>query len=268
VIAGENSLQVVLAGVERSEDAPFVPADFRFLPGDYLYFQFQVSGYAIQTSDQTDVRKMALMYEVSPQDANGIALAPAVTGAIKDELSAEDKNWTPKRRASFLLPSFLAAGEFHLRVSVKDLIAGAATESDIPFRVGGVVVVPSPTLAVQDFQFLRNEDDNEALEVPAYRPGDTVYVRFNITGFRLGAENKYRLSYGLTVYGPDGKPYVNRPSAAQLSSGSFYPVQFVPGNISITTSRTAAHGQYVLLLTILDLAGSQTYQLKRAFAIE
>ena len=267
-LAAENPLQIVLAGVERSEDAPFVPADFRFLPGDYVYFQFQVSGYGIQTADQTDVRKMSLTYEVSPQDANGIALAPAVTGAIRDELSAEDKNWTPKRRASFLLPSFLAAGEFHLHVAVKDLIANTAAESDIPFKVGGVVVVPSPTLAIQDVQFLRNEDDNEALEVPAYRPGDTVYARFNITGFRLGAENKYRLSYGLTVFRPDGKPYVDRPSAAQLSSGSFYPVQFVPGNIAITTSRTTAHGQYVLLLTILDLAGSQTYQLKRAFTIE
>jgi hypothetical protein len=268
VVAAENPLQIVLAGVERSEDAPFVPADFRFLPGDYVYFQFQVSGYGIQTADQTDVRKMSLTYELSPQDANGIALAPAVTGAIKDELSAEDKNWTPKRRASFLLPSFIAAGEFHLHMAVKDLIAGTAAESDIPFKVGGVVVVPSPTLAVQDVQFLRNEDDNEALEVPAYRPGDTVYARFNITGFRLGAENKYRLSYGLTVFRPDGKPYVDRPSAAQLSSGSFYPVQFVPGNIAITTSRTTAHGQYVLLLTVLDLAGSQTYQLKRAFTIE
>jgi hypothetical protein len=267
-LAAESPLQIVLAGVERSEDAPFVPADFRFLPGDYVYFQFQVSGYGIQTADQTDVRKMSLTYEVSPQDARNISLSPAVTGAIKDELSAEDKNWTPKRRASFLLPSFLAAGEFHLHVAVKDLIAGTAAESDIPFKVGGVIVVPSPTLAVQDVQFLRNEDDNEALDVPAYRPGDPVYVRFNITGFRLGAENKYRLSYGLTVYRPNGEPYLKRPSAAELSSGSFYPAQFVPGNISITTSRTIPHGQYVMLLTIVDLAGSQTYQLKRAFTIE
>jgi hypothetical protein len=49
--------------------------------------------------------------------------------------------------------------------------------------VSEVIVVSSPTLAVQDVQFLRNEDDNEALEVPAYSPGDTVCERSNIMGF-------------------------------------------------------------------------------------
>jgi hypothetical protein len=44
----------------------------------------------------------------------------------------------------------------------------------------------------------------------------------------------------LTVYRPNGEPYLERPSAAELSSGSFYPAQFVPGNISITASRTSA----------------------------
>jgi len=264
----ESSLQIVAAGVESSEDAPFVSSDFHFLPGDYLYFQFQVSGFAMKSAPGSEVRKIDLTYEISPQDAKGIALTPPVTGLIKEELSAEDKNWTPKRRASFLLPSFIAAGEFHVHLTIKDMIGDTSTERDLPFHIGGVVVAPSTVLGVQDFQFLRKEDDIEPLEVPAYRPGDTIYARFNMTGFHLAAGNEYRLSYGLTVSRPDGKPYLNEQEAAKLSERSFYPVPFVPGEVSVTTSRDTALGQYVLLLTVRDVAGSQTYQLKRAFTIE
>lgn len=266
--SAESSLQIVAAGVESSEDAPFVSSDFHFLPGDYVYFQFQVSGFTIKTSANNEVRRISLTYEISPQDSKGVPLTPPVTGLIKEELSAEDKNWTPKRRASFLLPSFVAAGDFHVHLTIKDLLSDTSAERDVPFRIGGVVVAPSTVLGVQDFQFLRKEDDSEPLEVPAYRPGDTIYARFNMTGFHLGAGNEYHLSYGVTVNRPDGKPYLNQPSAAELSDRSFYPVPFVPGEVSVTTSRDTALGSYVLLLTVRDVAVSQIYQLKRAFTVE
>lgn len=264
----ENPLQILAAGVESSEDAPFVSPNFQFLPGDYVYLQFQIAGYSVKMSADSEVRKMSLTYEISPQDSKGVALAPAVSGEIKDELTSEDKNWTPKRRSSFLLPSFVAAGEFRVHLTVKDVIGNTSTERDLPFRIGGVAVIPTRALAVQDFEFLRKEEDTQALEVPAYSPGDTVYARFNMTGFRLLAGNEYRLSYGLTVTRPDGKAYLNAPGAAELSNHSFYPVAFVPGAISISTTRGAARGQYVLMLTVRDAVGSQSYQVKRAFTIE
>jgi hypothetical protein len=266
--AAESSLQIVAAGVESSEDAPFVSSDFHFLRGEYLYFQFQISGYATKTVEGSEARKISLAYEISPQDAKGVALTPPVMGLITEELSAEDKNWTPKRRASFLLPSFVAAGEFHVHLAIKDVIGNTSIEGDFPFHTGGIVVLPSTALGVQDFQFLRREDDSDPLEVPAYRPGDTVYVRFNMTGFHLGDGNEYHVSYGLTVNRPNGKPYLNEPSAAELSDRSFYPVRFVPGEVSVNTSSDVALGQYVLLLTVRDLAASRTYQVKRAFTIE
>jgi hypothetical protein len=267
-VSAENPLEIVAAGVESSEDAPFVASDYRFLPGDYVYFQFQVAGYKEKTNENNEVRKMSLSYEIIPQDDKGVALTPAVSGTIQEDLGNEDKNWAPKRRASFLLPSFLAAGEFHLHVRVTDLIGNQSTQRDIPFHIGGTVVAPTTGVAVQDFQFLRKEDDNDPLDVPAYAPGDTVYLRFTITGFHLGAENQYHLRYGLTVNRPDGKVYLSQPSAAELKDRSFYPVMFIPGNLNVTTSRTAPRGLYVLLLTVHDLAGSQKYELKRTFTIE
>jgi hypothetical protein len=264
----DNGLQITAAGIESSEDAPFVSSDYRFLPGDYVYFQFQISGYAVQSKEGSEVRKISLTYEITPQDEKGAPLTLPVAGVVKEELNAEDKNWTPKRRISFLLPSFIAAGAFHLHVVVKDLIGEKSTERDMPFHIGGTVVVPSDHLTVQDFQFLRKEDDTDALEVQAYSPGDTVYARFTMTGFRLAEGNEYKLSYGLVVTRPDGKPYVTEQTAAQLSNKSFYPVPFVPGNLNVTTRRSAARGSYVLVLTIRDLVGSQTYEVKRSFTVE
>lgn len=267
-VAADHNLEILDAGVQRSEDAPFAPAEFQFFPGDYLYFRFQVSGYAIETDPKTEVRKLSLSYEITPQDSKGIALTPAVSGKIVDELSSEDKNWTPKRRTSFLLPSFVAAGDFTIHITVKDLIANTSTERDLPFHIGGVHIVPSSGIAIQNFQFFRNEDDKDPVELAAYRPGDTVFARFDMAGFQVGPENKYHLAYGVTVLRPDGKPYLEQPSAAELADVSFYPAQFLSGNVNVITAKNSARGDYLMILTARDLVSSRTYQVKRSFSLE
>jgi hypothetical protein len=269
VCAAEPTLAILDAGPESAEDAPFVSNDYQFYPGDYLYFRFQVTGFAIQTDEKTEARKISLVYEITPRDANGVPLTPAVSGDIQDQLNPEDKNWTPKRRASFLLPSFIAAGQFRIHLLVKDLIAKSETEREFPFRMGGVTIVPSPSVSIENFRFLRKEDDQQSLDVPAYAPGDTVYARFDMAGYRTSApDNRYHLTYGLTVFGPDGKPFLEQPNAAELSADGFYAAQFVPGDISLTTTRTSAKGGYVIVLTVRDLVANHTYQTKRSFSLE
>jgi hypothetical protein len=266
--AAESSLAVVDAGVEQSEDGLFVPADYQFLPGDFVYFTFQIAGFSVKSNDADEVRRISLAYEVTPQDINGLALTQPSEGTVEVELNPEDKNWLPKRRVSFLLPSFIAAGEFRIHVLVKDLFANSQALRDIPFRVGGVKVQPSNTLTIQNFHFLRQENDREPLEVPAYRPGDTIYANFEMVGYKIGPANQYHISYGLTVLRPDGKPFLNQPNAAELQKSSFYPAQFLPGNFSVTTSPDTARGEYVVILILRDIIGNQTYQTKQAFSIE
>ncbi len=255
-------------GVQRSEDAPYAPKTFQFLPGDYLYFTFHVSGFATQKNETTEIKSLSLEYEVTPQDANHVALAEAEKGNITGDLAKEDKNWTPKRRASFLLPSYVAAGEFQIHVVVRDLIARTEAVRDYPFQIGGIRVATATAVQSVSFEFLRNEDDADALDLPAYAPGDTVWARFQMVGFKMEAGNKYRLAYGVKVLRPDGRAFLDQPDAAQIESESFYPAQFVPGQLQITTPRNAAHGSYVLTLTVRDLVGNQSFDLKRAFTIE
>lgn len=266
--AAESSLAIIDAGVQQSEDAPFVSNDYQFFPGDYLYFTFQVAGFAIQSEGRDEVRKISLSYQVTPEDSRGNALAKSTEGQIQDELHPEDKNWLPKRRASFLLPSFVAAGEFRIHVVVKDLVAKNKTSRDFPFHIGGVQIQPSGAIAIEDFRFLRKETDREALQVPAYSPGDTVYARFNMTGYEFDAHNQYHLAYGVTVLRPDGKPFLEQPKAAELEDSSFYPAQFVPGTLDVITSSDSPQGEYVIILTARDLVANKSFETRQAFSIE
>lgn len=266
--AFDNTLAILASGVQQSEDGPFVSTEYQFLPGDFVYFTFQVSGYKFKANDQDETRKIALSWEVTPEDANGTPLTKADKGTIDTALNPEDKNWTPKRRCTFLIPSFVAAGKFHIHVEVKDSIAGTSTSADFPFQIGGIKISPSPTITVENFAFLRKQNDQQALQVPAFSPGDTVFGRFDIVGFQYGPGNQYHVAYGLTVVRPDGKMFLDQPKAAQVQEASFYAAQFVPGTINVITPPNSLKGQYVLTLTVRDLVSNQSYETKQAFSIE
>jgi hypothetical protein len=266
--AEENPLAVINGGVQRSEDAPYVPASFQFLPGDYVYFTFYISGFATKTNPDTEAKTMSVEYEVTPEDAHHVPLTELEKGSISDILTTEDKNWIPKRRASFLLPSYVAAGQFMIHVVIKDLLGKKEATRDYPFLMGGVQVDASDSVKAQNFQFLRNENDEKPLELPAYAPGDTVWARFEMAGFKHEEQNQYKLSYGINILSPDGKTFLDQPEAAQIASSNFYPAQFVPGDLQITTPKNARRGAYQLTLTVRDLIGNQSFDLKRVFTIE
>jgi hypothetical protein len=266
--ASDNTLAILAAGVQQSEDGPFVNTEYQFLPGDFVYFTFQVAGYRVKSNDQDESRKIALSWQVTPEDAKGVALTKADKGTVDTTLNPEDKHWTPKRRSTFLIPSFVAAGKFHIHVEVKDSIAGTEASADFPFQIGGIKISPSPTITIENFAFLRKQNDREALQVPAFSAGDTVFGRFYIVGFHYGPGNQYHVAYGLTVVRPDGKVFLDQPKAAQVQEADFYAAQFVPGNINVITPADSLKGEYVLTLTVHDLVSNESYETKQAFSIE
>lgn len=267
--AGDNSsLAIVQAGVQQADDAPFVPTDYQFYPGDYIFFTFEVSGFGIRSSADGTTRSMSLTYQVTPEDMRGIALSAPNSGAITDELAPEDKNWTPKRRASFLLPSDIAAGEFRIHLVVKDAIGKSEVERDVPFRIGGTPIVPANALTVEAFQFFREQEGRKPLDLPAYGRGDSVFMRFDIVGFQNDPQNQYHLRYGVKVLSPDGRVYLDQPNAAEIVESNFYPAQFVRASFRVNTSPKSELGQYTILLTVEDLIAHQSYETKQAFTVE
>jgi hypothetical protein len=264
----ETSLAVVNARISSTEDGPAVSPEYRFLPGDYLYFIFEVAGFAVQSENRGEIRKISLAYTIAAVDDQGRPLAEPLSDQIQTELNPEDKNWVPKRRASFLLPAFLAAGSFHVHTTVKDAFGKSESSRDFPFRIGGIQLQPAASITIENFRFLRNENDSEPLSVPAYSPGDTVFARFEMTGFHTETGNRHRVSYGVTVMDPSGKPFIQDPRAADLDEGGFYPAQFIPGTLALKMGKSNAHGQYTVIVKVRDQLAGQEFELKQYFSIE
>jgi hypothetical protein len=263
-----SSLAIVDAGIQPSEDVPFVNTDYQFLPGEYVYVVFHIAGYSVKIGGEKESRTMDISYTFAPQDAKGVPLVPPVSGDIKEQLGTEDKSWTPVKEASFLLPSFIADGQYTVRIVVKDILGETETEKGLPFHIRGPHIEPIPGINVQQFRFLREENAKEALDVPAYSPGDTVFTDFDIAGFALQSGNEYKVAYGVAVLRPDGKPFLDQPDAAELTDKSFYPAQYVPGTLNVLTTKTSPHGEYTILLTVRDLISGKTVVTRRAFSLE
>jgi hypothetical protein len=264
--AGETTLGVVQAGIQTSEDAPFAPRGYEFLPGEYVYFTFTISGY--QSETKGDVKSVHLEFRVQPQDSHGVPLTPAESGSIEDELHPQDKDWLPKRRLSFQLPSYLASGNFTLQLVVRDAVSKTEITKAFLFQVGGRKLEPSDSLNVQNFHFYRGENDAEPLELAAYRPGDTVWARFDMVGFKTDLNHGYKVADGFTVYRPDGTVLLAVPKAAQGTATEFYPAQFVPGVVSLTTTPDLAPAEYTILLTVRDEVGQQAFERRYTFRLE
>ena len=184
-------------------------------------------------------------------------------------MTAQDKEWLPKIDAAISLPSLLFSGDYKIIAKVDDLVAKTSSELTVPFKVRSHDdVQPSESLAVSAFRFLRNEDDTHAAERAAYRPGDHLWAKFAIVGFRSGAGNKVDVSYVTSVLGPDGKTLWTQPEPAGEQEDSFYPKPYIQAEMGIEIQARIKPGQYQLMVQAKDAIGKQTCELKQPFTIE
>lgn len=266
---GAKDLGIASGQIESAEDGPPVSPNYEFLPGDFLYFEFEISGYKIDKTGEDGPRHIRLAYSLRAEDGAGTLLAPPQEQKIEDEITQQDKDWTPKRRVSILLPSYAAYGTCRVRLTVQDLIAKTEIRRDYEFLLGGRKVNRSDSLAIQNVRFLRSDKDGPGLVVVDYRGGDTVWVRFDMTGFQIGAANVAELSYGVSVLRPDGKVIFQQERAAtQKLDGLFYPPRVVPGELSVTTTPDLLHGEYSLVIRLRDEIGGKTAESLQKFRIE
>ena len=264
--AADSKLSIEHPMLHQSEDGPPVPGSFQFAPGDLVFFSCQLGGYKKVEKDNKEV--ISLTYSMEVRDQRGVLLAPADDGKIVTEVSAEDKNWMPKVRFSFSIPSFVDSGEYQILTKAKDEMSGGEAQAPTKFTVLGRNVPPSDTLVVRNYRFLRGEEDQNPLAVAAYRPGDTVWARFEMTGYKLGEKNQFDIEYGLTVLRPNGQVTYSQPHAAEEKTQTFYPQRYNPGVLSLNLPKDLQLGEYTIVLTVRDNLGAQTYEMKERFSVE
>ena len=257
------ALRVASPIVSQFEDGPPVPVNEKLIPGETVSFSFLVDNYKVG-----DNGKIRLTGHVQAFDSRGIALAVKDELQIATTLGSEDKNFKPKIHSQFQIPPIAPGGKYIVRFDVKDEQTEQTATGETAFGVSGEAFESTPALTVRALHFYRTQDDEVALKVAAYRPGDMVWVRFEVAGYKYGEQNAIDVSYDVAVITAEGKTLYSQENAAVEKSQAYYPQPWVPGNFALTLQNNMRPGPYTLQITARDAMGNQTAQTKAEFRLE
>lgn len=252
--------------LHQYEDGPVLAPGYEFVPGETAYFSCRINGYHIVRNDQQQSVKLA--WHMRMLDPSGVPIEKDQAGRIEDQLLPQDKSWVPKFITSFVIPAFAPNGTYRITVKIVDEAGGTETTGELPFAVRGHNVQPSDTLLARNFLFLRAEDDRRGLSPAVYHPGETLWARFDIAGYKFGEGNRFSVDYGLAVLRPTGEELFAQPGAAADSNQSFYPQRYVPGMLSLTLDQNVPKGSFLLVVTVHDKIGDQTWETRQPFEIQ
>ena len=269
LLTGAEKLEIEKFALRQFEDGPALPASHEFLPGETIYWSFRVKGYHINKTENEagdQESRMKLTWAVRATDPKDVLIEKERSGHVEARIFDQDKDWTPRAADSFVVPPLAPSGIYHATVTVKDE-SGEAT-STLEFKVRGDTIEPSDTLMGRDVRFLRSENDTIVLKNPVYQAGDTLWVRFDITGYKFGEKNKFDVEYGLKILRANGETMFTQPVAAKETSESFYPQHYVPGVLSLGLNKDLPKGTYTMVITMRDKIGDQTWESRNTFQVQ
>ena len=257
------ALQVVKPVISQSDGGPPDTAGAQHVAGEIVFFSCRIANY-----EKTPEQKIHLAYSIQPFDPQDVPLEEIYKNEITDEVSPQDKEWMPKIATELTIPPLALSGAYKIVVKVEDLVAHATAELAVPLSVRGRDVTPSDTLVVRNFRFFRNENDTQPAEKAAYKPGDGVWAKFDITGYKYGPGNKIEVSYVTSVLSPSGKVLWTQPEPAVEQSESFYPKRYIAADFGLNLQKTIKPGDYTIAVQVKDAIGGQTYECKQVFTVE
>ncbi len=257
--------QVQTAGpaVSQFEDGPPLAGGQKLIVGESAFFRFGAVNF--KTADDG---KVQVTGHIQVFDPRGTPIMPVDEVPIATSLRQEDKDWRPIFRSQFQLPGIAPPGTYKVRYDVIDLQTNQKASAEASFEVDGPNVPESPKLVIRDITFHRSADDETPLGVAAYRPGDMVWVRFNVTGYTYGEQNAIDVAYDVAVLAADGKQLFSQVDAAVEKSQAFYPQPWIPGAFSLTLQPDMAKASYTIAVTARDAFGKQTTTEKADFKVE
>jgi len=261
--AAGPALQTSAAIVSQFEDGPGLEGSQKMVVGETGFFRFAAVNF--KTSD---TGKVQLSGHVQVFDPRGTPIAPTDDIVIGTTLSQEDKDWRPRFHSQFQLPAIAPPGTYKIHFEVTDEQTHQKAGGDTAFAVDGRDVAPSQTLTIRQIGFYRGADDETSLSVAAYRPGEMVWVRFDVTGYKYGEQNAMDVAYDVAVTDAMGKQLFSQENAAVEKSQAFYPQPWVPGSFSLTLQPDMGKAAYSVSITAHDGIGKQNVTEKADFKVE
>jgi uncharacterized RDD family membrane protein YckC len=238
----------------EGENGPARPSA-SFKPGETPTLLFRIRGFATQSE------KGRLRLAVSGTDPDGTPIHEPKQQEVQPPSSASSlESW-----ANTGLPDFAIPGDYHLNVAVEDLVAGRKVVVSAPFRVVAAPFEASATLAIRNLHQTEGEDGPPRADT-SYRPGATVWMAFDIVGFKSGSDKTVHLRQQLTVTAPSGEKALDA-EVLSLDQQYFY----VPRRLPITNHvklGAMPPGDYQVTVAVTDLAGSQRCEQRFRFTIQ
>jgi hypothetical protein len=258
-----QTLKITRPIVSASEDGPPLESGLTFQPGDLVFFSFQVENYKVGATG-----KVQLTAHIQGFDVKGTPIVPVDEEVIGTSVNEEDKEWKPKLRSQIQLPSIAPPGNYKIKYEVIDQQTHQAASGELVFPVGGKGVEPANVLTIRSPAFYRTQEDETALKTVAYRAGDMLWMRFDLTGYKYGEQNSIDVSYDVAVLAPGGKQLFAQENAAVEKSQAFYPQPWVPAAFNLSLQSNMTPGTYTMVITAHDSVGKQTAVAKADFRVE
>jgi hypothetical protein len=261
--AAPDALQVVNPVLSRSDDGVGEPAGSQHIGGETLFFSCRIAHYA-----KSPEQRAHMAYSVQAFDPKGVPLMEIYKSEIAEDVAPQDGEWLPKISTEIAIPPAVLTGAYKITVNVEDVVAHTTASLDVPFQVRGRVVPPTDKLTVQNLRYYRGEDDTRPLDKPVYKAGDALWVRFDVTGFQYGPNNRVDLSYVFSVLDAGGKALWTTPDPVLDQGESFYPRPYLSGALSITVQSGVKPGEYAIGIQAADAVGKRTVTARQPFTVE
>ncbi len=246
---------------QKQEDGPAIAAGYEYFSGELLYLSFRVTGFRV-VKDSVDLR-----WQIVAVDPEGLLLAPPSNGAVKEELSVNDKDWLPKVQFTLPLPAQLAPGEYKLKIQLADENAKASVNKELAFRVGGRPLPRPEKFSVLNLAFFKDDAERQPMAEPAYKVGEVLLAKFQLAGFQLGEKNRFEVSYGLAVLGASGKVLYSQENAAGDDGAPFYPRRMLNGALTLNLTPGVQAAKYTLVVKARDKVGQTEAEARADFEV-
>lgn len=240
----------------RAAEGPEGPdrPDTSYEPGESATIRFDVSGY------DTSPGKGQVRIRFSARDPFDVVMLKQVE-TIQEQPADEPsfKGW-----ARISLPEYAWPGTYYIDLTIADLTANREVATSVPFTVKGTPIEPSDTLTLRNFR-LTDGKDGPVRQSSAYRTGDTLWIAFDVVGFKADGEGTLRFKEEAVV--TSGGERSEQMQLLDVNSRFSY----VPRRIPVTNHLTLdgmSPGDYVMTLTFTDSIGNQRHEQPVRFTIQ
>ena len=267
VANASGDLRLAFVAYTNYEGGPPMPAPIEFLPGEQVVFRAKVGGFRVS---ETEYQRYAVWvsYEMSAVDFRGLPIGKLKKGEIKESVHKEDKDWYPTLDYLFLLPSMAEYGEAELRIKVRDEFSKREKTFVQKILVKGRKLPQMDSVGVISFGFYRRQEDVSALPAGVYRPGSTLWAKFDVAGYRIEEGNRFHVECDVQVRDAEGEVLFEQPSAISREESPDYPQRYVPGVFSLEIKPGTKRAAYSIAVIAHDRLAGTTQESVHSFSVE